>query len=152
MLAPYKAYQAADDKFVVVAAGNDNLFRRLCAELGREEWIADARFATNPDRLLNRKLLNELIEELMKEDTVANWVGRLEAAGVPCAPLQTPAEVIAHPQTVALGMLQKTPDQRMALMGLPLRFDGERPAIRRGPPALGEHTATLVRPVPEAAE
>lgn len=97
-------------------------------------------------------LPNELIEELMKERTAASWVGRLEAAGVPCAPFQAPAEVIAPPRTVAHGMPQETPDRRMALMGLPLRFDGERPATRRGPPALGEHTATLIGAVREAAE
>ena len=145
MLAPYKAYQAGDGKFVVVAAGNDNLFRRLCAVLGREEWVADPRFATNAERLCHREVLNGLIEDLLQADTSAGWVSRLEAAGVPCSPLQSTSEVIAHPQTAALGMLQPTPDARMSLMSLPLRFDGRRPPIRSGPPELGADTEAVVR-------
>lgn len=138
MMAPYKAFRAADD-YIVITAGNDNLFRRLCTVLGHPEWVDDPRFATNPARLANRALLNQMVEDVVSRQPRAHWTPLLEAAGVPCAPLQTIDEVVAHPQTEALGMLQTSPDGRFRVMGLPLSFDGERPPFRRSPPLLGEH-------------
>ncbi|MFM9884053.1 MAG: CoA transferase, partial [Burkholderiales bacterium] len=63
----------------------------------------------------------------------------------PCGPLQTTDEVVTHPQTEAVEMLQSTPDGKMRFVGVPIRFDGERPGIRRGPPTLGEHTDEILR-------
>lgn len=140
MLAPYKAFQASD-KYIVIAAGNDNLFARLCNVLGRDEWVTDPRFATNKDRVANRTVLNEEIESLTRQRTAEAWSHALSAVGVPCAPMQTTSEVIAHPQTVALGMLETTPDGTMTLVSSPLRFDGARPGIRSAAPAVGERKA-----------
>lgn len=142
-LAPYKMYEAADGH-VMIAAGNDNLFRRLAAALGHGEWADDPRFLTNPLRVSNRETLNALIAEVVRGCPCSDWVGRLEAVGVPCAPLQTLDQVLAHPQTKALGMLQPTPDGTMQLMGLPISFDGTRPALRRGPVVLGGDTALVL--------
>lgn len=142
MLAPYKAYHAKD-KYLIIAAGNDNLFERLAKVLGREAWIGDPRFKTNADRVTNRDLLNALVEEIVGTETAEVWMARLEAAGVPCAPIQAMSEVLAHAQTAALGMLQSVPDGSMTLMSMPLRFDGERPPVRLPPPALGAHTDEL---------
>jgi crotonobetainyl-CoA:carnitine CoA-transferase CaiB-like acyl-CoA transferase len=146
MLAPYKAYQAGDGHYLIVAAGNDNLFRRLCGELARPKWIDDPRFRTNADRVNNRVELNALIDQLMAEDLADSWIARLERAGVPCSRLQTITEVIAHPQTTALGMVQDVPGSPMRFIGLPLRFDGERPAIRKAPPSLGDGTDMILNP------
>lgn len=136
MLAPYKAYKA-QDRYIIVAAGNDNLFRRLCATLGRPEWAEDPRFRTNPDRVTNRVALNGLLDEVIGTAPAAHWVEKLDEAGVPCAPLQSVSEVLNHPQTKALGMVTPTPDGAMQLVAMPLRFDGKRPPVRRAPPALG---------------
>ena len=138
MLAPYKAYKASDD-YIVIAAGNDNLYRRLCETLGKPEWADDPRFRGNADRIVNRVVLNDLIEAVVATDTRAGWTAKLEAAGVPCAPIQSVDEVLAHPQTKALDMVQRSPDGRFTVMGLPLSFNGKRPPFRRGPPALGQH-------------
>ena len=138
MIAPYKAFPAADG-FLMIAAGNDNLFGRLARALGRPEWITDPRFRTNPDRVDNRYELNRLVQEVVGQTTRAELLERLDAAGVPCAPLQSVAEMLADPQTRALGMEQTSPDGRLSVMGLPLSFDGERPQFRRSPPKLGEH-------------
>jgi len=138
MMAPYKAFKASDD-YIVITAGNDNLFRRLCGVLGHPEWVDDPRFATNPARLAHRALLNQMVEDVISTRPRAHWAPLLETAGVPCAPLQSIDEVVAHPQTEALGMLQSSPDGRFRIMGLPLSFDGERPPFRRSPPSLGEH-------------
>ena len=75
--------------------------------------------------------------------TRAGWLERRERAGVPCAPIQNLAEVLAEPQTAATGMLQAVPDLGLELLGLPLSFDGERPPIRRRAPHLGEHDGEI---------
>lgn len=137
MLAPYKAYQASD-KYIVIAAGNDNLFGRLCSVLGCEDWVRDPRFVSNKDRVANRVALNEQIESLIRQRTAQEWSNALSAVGVPCAPMQTTSEVIAHPQTTALGMLAPTPDGTMTLVSSPLRFNGVRPGIRSPAPAIGK--------------
>jgi len=142
-IVPYRGYATADG-FLVVAAANDKLFELFAGVLGHKEWIEDTRFRTNPDRVANQDELYSLIEPIMATAPTAQWVGLLEQVGVPCAPLQTVDEVLAHPQTAALGMLQKTPDETLALLGLPLSFNGRRPAIRRGPPALGADTSAIL--------
>ena len=142
-IVPYRGYATADG-FLVVAAANDKLFELFAGVLGHKEWIEDTRFRTNPDRVANQDELYSLIEPIMATVPTAQWVGLLEQVGVPCAPLQTVDEVLAHPQTAALGMLQKTPDETLALLGLPLSFNGRRPSIRRGPPALGADTSAIL--------
>ena len=138
-ICPYKGYQARDG-WVVVAAGNNNLFQRLADALGRPEWPRDPRFKSNPDRVTHRDELNLLVGEAIATETVAAWVEKLGAVGVPCAPVLDLAQVMAHPQFAAVGMLLAGPDGTMPLIGTPLRFDGERPPYRSHPPALGEHS------------
>ena len=142
-IAPYRAYATADGD-LVVAAGSDGLFRRLAQLLGHPEWITDARFATNPQRVEHQATLYALIEAQMATRTSEEWITLLEAAGIPCAPVQNIAQMLAHPQTAALGLLQNVPDSAMQLIGLPISFDGARPAIRSRPPALGEHTDLFI--------
>jgi crotonobetainyl-CoA:carnitine CoA-transferase CaiB-like acyl-CoA transferase len=139
MLAPYRAFRASD-KYLVIAAGNDNLFRRLCEAMERPEWIVDPRFLTNAHRVENRVALNALLDELIGTRSEQYWTAKLNEVGVPCAPLQSPSEVIAHPQTEALGMLRRPANGEMSLVALPLRFDGIRPAVRSKAPALGDDT------------
>jgi crotonobetainyl-CoA:carnitine CoA-transferase CaiB-like acyl-CoA transferase len=143
MIVPYRGY-ASRDGFIVIAAGNDKLFALLARVLGHPEWIDDPRFRANPDRVSNQATLYRQIEEIIVTRTSAEWQQLLDAAGVPNAPMQTIAQVLAHPQTRALGMLQPSPDGEITLLGLPLSFDGERPPFRRPPPALGAHTAEIL--------
>ena len=150
MIVPYKAFKASD-RYLVIAAGNDSLFRRFSEVAGRPEWARDARFATNADRVKHREALNAMIDEVVATATADEWVARLDAAGVPAAPLQTVSEALAHPQTRAVEMVQAVPGSPMSLVGLPLRFDGERPPIRRAPPALGADNAMIFETVPTEA-
>ena len=145
ILAPYKAFKASD-KYLIIAAGNDNLFRRLGEVLGHEEWADDPRFRANSDRVANRVMLNDLIDQIIITATCDEWVERLCAVGVPCAPLQTTKEVLAHPQTIALDMLRGLPDVDLTLMSVPLRFNGERLPFSSRPPTLGEDTADTLGP------
>jgi crotonobetainyl-CoA:carnitine CoA-transferase CaiB-like acyl-CoA transferase len=142
MLAPYKAYEACDG-YVVIAAGNNNLFRKLCAVLGSPDLAADPDYETNALRVANRAALNKRIDDIVRTGTAADWADRLSAAGVPCAPIQTVGQVISHAQTKAVEMISPTPDGSLELVRLPLRFDGERPAIRSNPPVLGADNAIL---------
>lgn len=138
-MVPYRIFEASDG-YVMIAAGNDNLFRRLAGVLGHSEWLEDERFATNPGRVKNRVVVNATIQSVIATRTVVEWEDALELIGVPCAPIQTIDQVLAHPQTQALEILQPTPDGRMQLMGPPVSFDGRRPELRLGPPALGADT------------
>jgi crotonobetainyl-CoA:carnitine CoA-transferase CaiB-like acyl-CoA transferase len=142
-IVPYRGY-ATRDGYLLVGAGNDKLFRKLATALGHPEWADDARFRDNPRRVENRVALDGLIEDVTRSNTSVAWQATLEAAGVPSAPMQSVDEVVAHPQTKALGMIQESPDGRLTIMGLPLSFDGERPPFRRPAPQLGEHTDELL--------
>jgi CoA:oxalate CoA-transferase len=104
-ITPFATYRAADG-FVVIAAGNDALFRRLCDVLTLQ--IADdPRFASNLARCENHALLKRLIEAVTLGETVAHWIAALEAAGLPTARVQDMAEVLRDPQLLARGMVLK---------------------------------------------
>lgn len=141
-IVPHQAFRTTDG-FVMVAAGNDGLFQKLVLALGHPEWAADARFARNGDRVANRKTLIPLLEGIFARADVAAWRRKLDAAGVPNAPIQSIDEVVADEQTAALGILQRAPDLDMTLVGLPLSFDGVRPPYRRSAPRLGEQNAEI---------
>jgi crotonobetainyl-CoA:carnitine CoA-transferase CaiB-like acyl-CoA transferase len=148
-IAPYKAYRAADG-WLVIAAGNDALFQRLARALDRPEWLSDPEFRDNPERVQHRERLNRLIAEIIVTAPRAAWLKKLDAAQVPAAPLQTLDEVVAHPQTAAVGMIQAAPGDHPALVGLPLQFDGVRPPLRALPPDLGAQTERVLGPAAKA--
>jgi crotonobetainyl-CoA:carnitine CoA-transferase CaiB-like acyl-CoA transferase len=137
-MAPYQAYRC-EDGWLVVAAPNDRLFAKLSAVLGHPEWPADERFSGNQQRYRNVPALNALIEPIIRERTREQWRAALEEAGIPCAPVRTTLEMMDEAQTRALGMLQRLDPARPELMGLPVSFDGDRPAMRNFAPRLGEH-------------
>jgi crotonobetainyl-CoA:carnitine CoA-transferase CaiB-like acyl-CoA transferase len=140
MIAPYQAFAAADGD-MMVAAGNDNLFRRLCAALDRPDLAEDRRFRTNPDRVRHRAELVPLLAAIFAAKPVAHWAELLEGAGIPNGPLHTLDQVVADPQTLALGMIQRRAGSDLGLVGLPLSFDGIRPSFAKAAPALGEDNA-----------
>ncbi len=142
-IVPYRAYATADG-YLVVAAGNDGLFGKLCGALGRPEWTGDPRFAGNPQRVRNADALNAMIAEEMSRRTSAQWAAVFDAAGVPCAPVQNVGQMLEHAQTRALGLLQPVPGSSIPLIALPVRFDGERSKPRSAPPALGEYTHSVL--------
>jgi crotonobetainyl-CoA:carnitine CoA-transferase CaiB-like acyl-CoA transferase len=151
MIVPYRGY-ATKNGFIVIAAGNDKLFASLSRVLNHPEWPQDPRFKTNPDRVKNQGVLYAAIEGLIREKSSEEWQAVLDEVEVPNAPMQTIAQVLAHPQTKALGMMQESPDKRITLLGLPLSFDGVRPAFRKDPPALGAHTSEIFPASSKAAK
>jgi len=150
-IVPHQAFPTADGH-IMVAAGNDNLFRALCGAIERAELAKDERFATNSKRVENRRALIPMLEDIFRAKPSADWQARLDKAGVPAAPIENVAQVIASKQTEALGILQKAPDLDMTLTGLPLEFDGVRPPYRFSAPKLGEHNSLLETDIPNVAK
>jgi crotonobetainyl-CoA:carnitine CoA-transferase CaiB-like acyl-CoA transferase len=143
-IVPYQAFAAADG-FMMVAAGNDNLFRRLCSALARPGLAEDARFRTNPDRVVHRRELVPILSDIFKAEPIKVWAERLDAAGIPYAPIQTLDQVVHDPQTAALGIIQNWPGTPpLSLVGLPLSFDGARPPFAKLAPHLGEDNSELL--------
>jgi crotonobetainyl-CoA:carnitine CoA-transferase CaiB-like acyl-CoA transferase len=146
MICPYEAFPARD-AWVMIAAGSDALFTRCCEALGVPALAQDARYRDNPTRVANRKALVEALSAVTRALDSADVLARLQKGGVPSAPINTLDRIVAEPQTEASGMLvpakhPRLPDYRA--LGLPIRWDGERPGITRVPPLLGEHTAEVL--------
>jgi crotonobetainyl-CoA:carnitine CoA-transferase CaiB-like acyl-CoA transferase len=140
-IVPYQAFAAADG-YIMVSAGNDNLFRRLCGAVGRPGLAEDPRFRTNKDRVVNRRALIPILSDLFATEPVEVWEARLEAAGIPNGPIQTVDQVVADAQTAALGIIQQL--NSVSLVGLPLSFDGARPPLAKLAPGLGEDNSDFV--------
>lgn len=136
MIAPYQAFDTADGQ-VMIAAGNDAIFRRLCAALDLDDLAADPRFATNADRVAHRELLTTTLAARVAALSTAALLDRLHTAGVPAAPVQDVAAVARDPQVRATGIIRTAPHDAIPDyrdVGMPVTFDGTRPATRRGPP------------------
>jgi crotonobetainyl-CoA:carnitine CoA-transferase CaiB-like acyl-CoA transferase len=147
MVAPYQVMATRDGE-LMVAGGNDRLFRAICAVLGLPELVDDARFRTNADRVRNRDELVALLEERLRTEGSAAWRGRLTAAGVPTAAVADVRDVAESPQTAALGILQTLDHPRidgLTLTALPVSFDRERALHPSAPPDVGEHSAEILR-------
>lgn len=141
-IAPYKGYLTSDGE-IIVAAGSEALFKKLCAVVGREEWINDSRFIDNPSRVKHQEELYRMLDEIFVTNTIEYWQLRLEQSGIPCSPVNNIKQMLEHTQTQALNIVQKVPNTKMEFVGLPMSFNGVRPQPFSRPPALGEHTSLL---------
>jgi formyl-CoA transferase len=135
---PYEAFATADGP-LLVCCGNDRLFAKLAVELGHPEWAADPRFTSNRQRLAHKADCLALVAGALAARPRAEWLERLVAAGVPCAPINSIPELLEEPQAQAIGMLATPPGEDFRVIALPLSFDGERPQPRAGAPRLDQH-------------
>jgi crotonobetainyl-CoA:carnitine CoA-transferase CaiB-like acyl-CoA transferase len=143
-IVPYQLFRTRD-RAIILAAGNDRLFERTCAVIGRSDLAADLRFATNEARVRNRDSLIPILEEVLASGSADAWLEALADAGVPCAPVRSVGEVFASPEGArTIQAVRRGPDD-LRLVADPIRVDGERLPARRPPPALGEHTAEVRR-------
>jgi crotonobetainyl-CoA:carnitine CoA-transferase CaiB-like acyl-CoA transferase len=140
-IAPYEAFAAADGR-LMLAVGNDRTFASFCGVVGLERLVDDPLYASNGERVRNRAALRELVAERLAGDTRDRWLERFAAANVPAAPVQDTAEVLAHPQTEALGLLQLLGGLPVAR--LPVAVDGERPDHVSAAPPLGRDTDAVL--------
>jgi len=148
-IVPYQVFAAADGH-VVIAVGNDSQYAKFCEIAGRSDLATDARFAKNAARVLNRTVLVPLLEAIVREKPAAFWAEKLEAAGVPCGPINSIAQALADPQAVARGARIDLPHPTagtVPLIGMPIRMSGSSPNYERPPPLLGEHTDEVLREI-----
>jgi formyl-CoA transferase len=141
-IVPYQVFAAADGD-VVIAVGNDSQYAKFCDIAGRPDLAADRRFAKNADRVRNRAVLVPMLEAIVRERPAAFWAERLEAAGVPCGPINSIAQALADPQAMARGLRIDLPHPTagtVPLVGMPIRMSRSPPGYLRPPPLLGEHT------------
>jgi crotonobetainyl-CoA:carnitine CoA-transferase CaiB-like acyl-CoA transferase len=141
-IAPYQVFPS-DQGGLMITAANDGIFRRLVEALGAPELADDPRFATNPDRVAHREALAEALSERLRLETRTAWLEKLAAANVPAAPVQDLRDVAADPQLEAIGILQRLGD--VTTLGPAFSVDGDRPEYASPPPALGAHTAEVLR-------
>jgi len=144
---PYGRFRAADG-YLNIAAGNEAMWRKLAQELGRPHWTEDDRFHEAAGRVRNRAALTAEIETVLAGGSVAEWVERINRAGVPCGPVLDLAQVFADPQVLAREMLVEMPMRDGAVFkttGLPIKLSRTAGRIDRCPPGLGEHTDEILR-------
>lgn len=145
-IVPYQAFATADGH-IILAVGNDAQFQRFCEVAGVPQLTADVRFATNHQRVQNRKLLIPQIETLIQMQPSAFWLDALEREGVPCGPINNIEEVFADPQVQYRGMkmhMEHPVAGDMNLVSNPIRFNDKPLNADLPPPKLGEHTAALL--------
>ena len=146
---PYQDFPTADGH-MILAIGNDGQFARFCVAAGHPTMATDPRYVTNRDRLAHREELVTRLREITRTRATAEWITLLEAAGVPCGPINTIADVFADPQVQARGMpLQMEHPQlgTMALVASPMHLSDTPVQYREAPPQLGQHTRDVMREV-----
>ena len=148
-IVPYQAFQTSDG-WIIVAVGNDTQFRKFVEAGGRPELARDPRFATNPERVRHRDTLVPIVAEMVGTRGKHEWIECLEAAGVPCGPINDLGEVFENEQIRARGMridVAHPSGATAALVRNPIRMSATPPQVRSAPPMLGEHTSAVLREV-----
>ena len=146
-IVPYQPFRTSDGD-VIIACGNDNLYRKFCAAAGCSELADDARFATNGKRVENRAELTRLLAEVFRKRSTREWVELLEVAGVPNGPINDVAQVFDEPQVKSRGVHIELPHAAGAMLPMvasPMRFSATPLDYRQAPPLLGEHTEEVLR-------
>jgi crotonobetainyl-CoA:carnitine CoA-transferase CaiB-like acyl-CoA transferase len=145
-IVPYQLFEASDQP-LVLAVGNDAQWQRCCAVLGHQEWAADPRFATNPQRVTHREQLIPLLHAVFQTRTATDWLADLAAAKVPASPVNTLPQVFADPQ-VQHQQLRVPVEHPTAgtidLLGMPFALSELPAEVRLPPPLLGQHTSQIL--------
>jgi len=148
-IVPYQTFEASDGH-LILAVGNDGQFVKFCEIAGRPDWAQDPRFARNADRVRHRELLVPQIAAVLKTRPRQEWLGRFEAAHVPCGAINDLAEAFADPQVQSRDMTVAMPHpltEQLRLVASPLKLSATPVAYRRAPPLLGEHTRELLEQI-----
>jgi formyl-CoA transferase len=143
---PYQVFQTKD-RPIAIAVANQKLWVNFCKLVGREEWLADPRFESNPRRVENREILLPLIDALFAEQTCDQWMERLVGAAIPCGPVNDMRHLFADPQVKHRNMIAEVPHPTIGtlrLTGVPIKCSETTGTIRRPPPLLGEHTDVVL--------
>ena len=141
-ITPFEAYQTKDG-YIIISAGNDALFAKLCDSLEKIEWVTDARYTTNDLRNQNVEALKTEMEAVLGTNTTSHWVDRLGDFGIPASPINDIGQASSHPQTIARNMIVSIDDPitgPMKVSGNPIKISGfDDPTTRSPAPNLDEH-------------
>jgi crotonobetainyl-CoA:carnitine CoA-transferase CaiB-like acyl-CoA transferase len=143
---PYGAFRTADG-MINISVASEPVWRRLAETLGHPEWVADARFLTNADRVSNRPEINALVSEALAAKTTNEWVDLLNEAGVACGPIWSIGESLQSDVVAELGIIQQVQHDlagSIPLIGPAIDLSETPPVIRRPPPLLAQHTAEVL--------
>ena len=146
-LVPYQAFMCGDGKYINVAVGSERLWQRFCTAMDKEHLHTDPEYAENGDRVRNRSKLVPILQEEFLKQSVAEWVTRLDAGGVPCGPINELSDVFSDPQVLYRNMLQEIAHPTLGNIkqaGIPIKFSRTEGAVGRPPPLLGEHTQEIL--------
>jgi crotonobetainyl-CoA:carnitine CoA-transferase CaiB-like acyl-CoA transferase len=141
-IVPYQTFDTADGT-LLIAAGNDLLFGRLCQVVGRPDLATDPRFATNGARVTNREAVIAELQSAIAHRRIDELSEALKQAGIPCGLVADAAQALADPQVAALGIIGQADGSAARTVGLPLSFDGQRPPLAGPAPKLGQHQHIL---------
>ncbi len=146
-IAPYEAFRARD-RWFALAAANEHQWAVLCELIGRPDLRDDPRFATNGDRVSNRPALLAALNETFAQRDAADWLADLERAGLPCGPINTVPDALAHPQAKARGLVLEAEHPTagpVRFAGFPYKLSSTPAEVRLPPPLLGQHTDEVLR-------
>ena len=147
LTAPYQAFRASDG-WINVGGANQSNWERICDVLGHPEWRDDVRFRTNRDRMSNLDVLASAMNDVIGTRSKAEWMDAFDGAGVPAGPVHTIGEALAHPQTLARGMVVDLVHPQAGAtkaIGCPVHFSATPASVTRPAPVLGEHTREVLR-------
>ena len=153
-IVPYQALQTADGH-LMVAVGNDTLWRRFAPLIGLPELVDDPRFDSNPQRVANRTQLIPLIERALATRGSVAWADELSRVGIPAGPINNVAGALEHPQVTARDMVVSAEHPSagtLRMTGSPIKLSRYTATVRRPPPTLGEHTDDVLRELGYSAD
>jgi succinate--hydroxymethylglutarate CoA-transferase len=145
-IVPYTTYRTAD-AMVAIGIGNERQFTRTAEVLGHPEWATDARFTSNRARVENRDLIDGLINEALSHGDADAWLEKLKAVGVPCGRINSVADALDDPHTVARDMIETVEHSTIGtlkMLGIPFKFSDTACSVRRAPPTLGQHSDEIL--------
>jgi formyl-CoA transferase len=146
-IVPYQSFQTADG-FLVVGVASEGIWRRFCQVLDRAELADDPRFAKNANRVEHRVVLIAILAETFLTRDTDTWLRLLNAAEIPCAPVQTIDKVFSAPQVRHRQMLAEVDHPTggtVRMAGIPVKFSATPPSIRLPPPLLGQHSGEILK-------
>lgn len=146
-IAPYETFTTRDGE-IVIAVGNDEIWKRLCPAIGLPELAADPRFVTNKDRIAHYDAMQPILARAFATATAGEWVARLNAAGVPNGEVRDIGQMLNDPQLAARQMIETLMHPTVGatrVMGAPIKLSGTPASVRTAPPVLGQHTDAILK-------
>lgn len=142
-----KATSAEEENGIVIGCGNNRHFEILSGILSHPEWAHDEEMKTNELRVKNREKVNKLIQDELLKETSSYWMEKFRNSGIPVGPLQNLKQTFTHPQVIHRNMITEVQHEKIGpikLVGIPVKYSLNKPAIQKAPPLLGEDTDAIL--------